>query len=111
MAKKRIDIDKYASGLFQRTEDYADKVRQHYATAVDELLKLSANSHISPDEVFSFADNKKLSEKANNVLRGLYSAVYNEIKGGIVAEWEFANLSCDALIESIFGKGLNEDTV
>lgn len=109
MAKKRIDIDKYASGLFQRTEDYADKVRQHYATAVDELLKLSANSHISPDEVFSFADNKKLSEKANNVLRGLYSAVYNEIKGGIVAEWEFANLSCDALIESIFGKGLNED--
>lgn len=109
MAKKKIDIDKYASGLFQRTEDYADKVRQHYATAVDELLKLSANSHISPDEVFSFADNKKLSEKANNVLRGLYSAVYNEIKGGIVAEWEFANLSCDALIESIFGKGLNED--
>lgn len=109
MAKKKIDIDKYASGLFLRTEEYADKVRQHYATAVDELLKLSANSHISPDEVFSFADNKKLYEKANNVLRGLYSAVYNEIKGGIVAEWELANLSCDALIESIFGKGLNED--
>lgn len=109
MAKKKIDIDKYASGLFARTEQYADKVRQHYATAVDELLKLSAKSHISPDELFSFSDNKKLSEKANNVLRGLYSAVYNEIKGGITAEWEYANLSCDALIESIFGKGLNED--
>ena len=110
MAKKRkIDIDKYASGLFLRTEQYADKVRQHYATAVEELLKLSANSHISPDEVFSFSDNKKLSAKANNVLRGLYSAVYNEIKGGIAAEWEYANLSCDALIESIFGKGLEED--
>lgn len=107
--KKKIDIDKYASGLFLRTEQYADKVRQHYATAVEELLKLSANSHISPDEVFSFSDNKKLSEKANNVLRGLYSAVYNEIKGGIAAEWEYANLSCDALIESIFGKGLEED--
>lgn len=107
--KKKIDIDKYASGLFLRTEQYADKVRQHYATAVEELLKLSANSHISPDEVFSFSDNKKLSEKANNVLRGLYSAVYNEIKGGIAAEWEYANLSCDALIESIFGKGLAED--
>ena len=110
MAKKRkIDIDKYASGLFLRTEQYADKVRQHYATAVEELLKLSANSHISPDEVFSFSDNKKLSAKANNVLRGLYSAVYNEIKDGIAAEWEYANLSCDALIESIFGKGLEED--
>lgn len=109
MAKKKIDIDKYASGLFLRTEQYADKVRQHYATAVDELLKLSANRNISPDELFSFSDNKKLSEKANNVLRGLYSAVYNDIKGGVMAEWEYANLSCDALIESIFGKGLNED--
>lgn len=109
MAKKKIDIDKYASGLFLRTEQYADKVRQHYATAVDELLKLSANRNISPDELFSFSDNKKLSEKANNVLRGLYSAVYNEIKGGVMAEWEYANLSCDALIESIFGKGLNEN--
>lgn len=109
MAKKKIDIDKYASGLFLRTEQYADKVRQHYATAVDELLKLSAKANTSPDEVFSFSNNKKLSEKANTVLRGLYSAVYNEIKNGVAAEWEYANLSCDALIESIFGKGLEED--
>ena len=109
MAKKKIDIDKYASGLFQRTEDYADKVRQHYATAVNELLKISANRKISPDTAFSFADNIKLSAEANKVLRWLYSAVYNEIKGGVIAEWEYANLSCDALIESIFGKGLKED--
>lgn len=109
MAKKKIDIDKYAAGLFGRTEQYADKVRQHYATAVNELLKLSAKADISPEEMFSFSDNKKLSEKANTVLRGLYSAVYNEIKNGVQAEWEYANLSCDALIEAIFGKGLNED--
>lgn len=109
MAKKKIDIDKYASGLFLRTEQYADKVRQHYATAVNELLKLSAKADISPEEVFSFSNNKKLSEKANSILRGLYSAVYNEIKNGVAAEWEYANLSCDALIESIFGKGLEED--
>lgn len=109
MAKKKINIDKYASGLFLRTEEYADKVRQHYAAAVEELLKLSAKRHISPGETFSFADNKKLSESANIVLRGLYSAVYNEIKNGIAAEWQYANLSCDALIESIFGKGIMSD--
>lgn len=109
MAKKKIDIDKYASGLFSRTEEYADKVRRHYASAVDELLKLSSNAKISPNETFSFSDNKKISDKANNVLRGLYSAVYNEIKGGVIAEWEYANLSCDALIESIFGKGVLQD--
>lgn len=109
MAKKKIDFDKYASALFGRTEQYADNVRRHFASAVDELLKLSANSHIGPDETFSFGSNKKLSEKANAVLRGLYSAVYNEIKGGVSAEWENANLACDALVESIFGKGLDED--
>ena len=109
MAKKKIDFDKYASALFTRTEQYADNVRKHFASAVGELLKLSANSHIGPDETFSFSSNKRLSEKANNVLRGLYSAVYNEIKNGVSAEWDNANLSCDALIESIFGKGLNED--
>ena len=109
MAKKKIDIDKYASGLFLRTEQYADNVRKHYAIAVEELLDLSSNIHIGPNETFSFSNSKKLSPQANNVLRGLYSAVYNEIKNGVAAEWEYANLSCDALIESIFGKGLEED--
>ena len=109
MANKKIDIDKYASGLFIRTEQYADKVRQHYVTAIEELLKISPKSNISSDKLFSFSDNRKLSEKANQILRGLYSAVYNEIKNGVIAEWEYANLSCDALIESVFGKGLEED--
>lgn len=109
MSKKKIDFDKYAAALFTRTEQYADKVRQHYATAVSELLKLTAGGDLDASGAFSFGDNTKLSEKANDILRGLYSAVYNEIKGGVSAEWEYANVSCDALIESIFGKGLKED--
>lgn len=109
MTKKKIDFDKYASGLFLRTEQYVDRVRKHYASAVNELLKISANAQISPEETFSFANNKRISNKANEILRSLYSAVYHEIKNGVLSEWEYANLSCDALIESIFGKGLNED--
>ena len=109
MPKKKIDFDKYAAALFTRTEQYADKVRQHYATAVSELLKLTAGGDLGASGAFSFGDNTKLSEKANNILRGLYSAVYNDIKGGVSAEWEYANVSCDALIESIFGKDLKED--
>lgn len=108
MAKKKIDFDKYAAGLFTRTEQYADRVRRHYATAVDELLKLTAGGDLGGSGAFSFGDDTKLSEKANAILRGLYSAVYGEIQNGVECEWEFANLSCDALIESIFGKGLQE---
>lgn len=110
MLKKKIDYEKAAKMLFSRTEHYADNVRRLYATATDELLKLSAmkvSNGVSA--AFSFSDSKRLSEQANAILRALYSGVYNEIKGGVIAEWENANKSCDALITSIFGKKVKED--
>lgn len=107
--KKKINYDKYAAGLFTRTEQYADKVRQHFADAVSELLKLTATGDLGASGAFSFSDSSKLSNEANSILRGLYASVYQEIKGGVQSEWEYANLSCDALIESIFGKGLKEN--
>lgn len=96
--------------LFSRTEYYADNVRRLYATATDELLKLSAmKASNGVSAAFSFSDSKRLSEQANAILRALYSGVYNEIKGGVIAEWGNANKSCDALITSIFGKKVKED--
>ena len=106
---KSVNPDKYAKGLFVRTEEYADKVRNHYVTATNELLKLSAGTNVKDGEVFSFADNPKTSARATSVLRLLYSSVYNEVKDGVSAEWGFANMSCDELIASIFGKGAVED--
>ena len=110
MPKKKIDYDKAAKMLFSRTEHYADNVRRLYATATDELLKLSAmkvSNGVSA--AFSFSDSKRLSEQANAILRALYSGVYNEIKGGVIAEWGNANKSCDALITSIFGRKVKEN--
>ena len=96
--------------LFSRTEHYADNVRRLYAAATNELLKLSAmKASNGVSAAFSFSDSKRLSEQANAILRALYSGVYNEIKGGVIAEWENANKSCDALITSIFGKKVKED--
>lgn len=110
MLKKKIDYEKAAKMLFSRTEHYADNVRRLYATATDELLKLSAmKASNGVSAAFSFSDSKRLSEQANAILRALYSGVYNEIKGGVIAEWGNANKSCDALITSIFGKKVKED--
>lgn len=110
MPKKKIDYDKAAKMLFSRTEHYADNVRRLYATATDELLKLSAMKAANgASAAFSFSDSKRLSEQANAILRALYSGVYNEIKGGVIAEWGNANKSCDALITSIFGRKVKED--
>lgn len=110
MLKKKIDYDKAAKMLFSRTEHYADNVRRLYAAATNELLKLSAmKASNGASAAFSFSDSKRLSEQANAILRALYSSVYNEIKGGVIAEWGNANKSCDALITSIFGKKVKED--
>lgn len=107
--QKKIEIEKYLPGLFARTEGYASNVSKYYTAAVNALLDLAADVDLEPDTVFYFADHKKLSVKSTNILRGLYSAVYQEIRRGVIAEWEFANLSNDAMIESIFGKGLKDD--
>ena len=58
MLKKKIDYDKAAKMLFSRTEHYADNVRRLYATATDELLKLSSmKSSNGVSAAFSFSDN------------------------------------------------------
>ena len=104
-----VNPDKYTLGLFKRVEDYTDKVRKYYVIATDALLALSAKADLKPDELFSFADNPKLHAEANEILRGLYSAVYSEIQSGVEAEWGLANISCDELIASIFGEDVMSD--
>lgn len=108
MAKKQqpksIQIDTYTAGIFGRTEGYADRVRQLYANAVTELLKLTASQGIGEDETFEFDKlPKRLREEANKILRLLYASVYNEVQHGIRAEWQYANLSNDIIIKRIFG--------
>ena len=101
---KSILFDTYTAGIFGRTEGYANRVRQLYAQAVTELLKLAASHGVSEDEMFEFDKlPKKLREEANKILRLLYTSVYNEVQHGIRAEWEYANLSNDIIIKRIFG--------
>ena len=103
--------DEMAIGLFGRTEEYADHVGQYYTAAVDELLKLSARVELDAEnEVFSFNSTKRMSEKSNAILRYLYSAVYGEIRSGVIREWEFANDANDRMVELAMGKGTKDDS-
>ena len=109
MPTRKIDYDKYAAGIFNRTERYANQVRRHFEAAVEQLLDISASMDLAEGDVFSFSANHRLSEEANNILRNLYANVYQDIRGGIASEWRFANLSADALVKSIFGKMAESD--
>lgn len=109
MAKKGYAIETYAAGMFIRQEQYAQRVKHLYEQAVNELLALAAQMPIDVDgEVFSFSDNPRIANETTKVIRRLFSQVYGEIKHGVEAEWKYANLSCDRLIESIFGKQIKE---
>jgi len=99
-----------AIGLFGRTEEYAYHVGQLFTAAVDALLDLAADKSIDPtSEVFSFSDSKRMSAKSATILRGLYSAVYQEIRSGVIAEWENSNIASDRMVEALFGKGVKDD--
>ncbi len=101
-------IDKYAAGMFKRQEQYAQRVKGLYDVAVGKLTALAAQIPYDPDHEFSFSDNPRIADETTRIIRELYSQVYNQIKSGVEAEWELANLSCDALITSIFGTKIKE---
>ena len=107
--KAEAAIMQYINGLFGRTEGYASAVSRHFTSAVNALLDLAAKVDMEPDEVFYFADHKRLSAKATAILRGLYSAVYQEIRNGVTAEWDNANAATDLMLTRLFGKELQED--
>lgn len=101
---RRINLDKYGAGIFKRTEMYAAQVSKQFESAVERLLKLSRSVELGEGELFSFSYNNRMGREANAILRDLYANVYQQIKNGATMEWEYANLSADAMIRSIFGK-------
>jgi len=101
---RRINLDKYGAGIFKRTEMYAVQVGKQFESAVERLLKLTRSVELGEGELFSFSYNNRMGREANAILRDLYANVYQQIKNGATMEWEYANMSADALIRSIFGK-------
>ncbi len=107
-SKGDIIVDRYASGMFVRQDVYAARVKSLYDDAVDKLLALASQMDPDDDKKFSFADNPRVGEETTQIIRELYSNVYKEIKDGCTAEWEYANLSCDKMIQSAFGWKLKD---
>ncbi len=106
---KRINLDKYGAGIFKRTEMYAAQVSKQFESAVERLLKLTRSVELGEGELFTFSYNNRIGREANAILRDLYANVYQQIKNGATMEWEYANLSADAMIRSIFGKVANDN--
>lgn len=90
----------------QRTEAYAEKVRQLFAATVNEILALNKSVPTLDEGVmYSFdGDNMRIQKKVEALLRQLHSTTTTAIKKGITLEWEKANDACDKLISSCFGK-------
>ena len=96
--------------MFKRQDLYAAKVKVLYDQAVNRLLTLAMQMPEAPvdGEAFSFADNPRIANETSQVIRQLYSQVYQQIKHGVEAEWDLANLSCDKIITDIFGAKIKE---
>ena len=104
MAKKAYSPDPKAETIkrIQRTEAYAEKVRQLFAATVNEILALNKSVPTLDEGVmYSFdGDNMRIQKKVEALLRQLHSTTTTAIKKGITLEWEKANDACDKLISS-----------
>lgn len=89
-----------------RTEAYAEKIRMMFNATVNEILTLNRTMpKISDGVMYSFdGDSKKMQAKVELLLRRLASAATMAIQQGISLEWEQANIECDKLVKSVFGK-------
>ena len=102
----KIDGNKYKRALLQRTEGYAANVRAIYLDVMEKLISLALEVEPIYDakSPFVFADYPTISDKANVLLRELYSRVYQTMQFSIANEWEQSNLKSDELVRSVFGK-------
>lgn len=107
----RLDEDKIRKELLRRTEGYAGAVRNIYLDITNRLILLSLEIEpiYDPEKAFVFSDYPAISDRANALLRELYSRVYQQIQYGITNEWEQANLEADTLVASVFGKKFVDD--
>ena len=97
-------LERSAAPMYKRQEQYVAKVKHLYDNAVDKLLDLAKQADIPIEgDPFSFSDNPRISEEATATIRQLYSQVYQQIRQGIEAEWEEANIWNDKMVKLIFG--------
>ena len=86
MAKKAYSPDPKAETIkrIQRTEAYAEKVRQLFAATVNEILALNKSVPTLDEGVmYSFdGDNMRIQKKVEALLRQLHSTTTTAIKKG-----------------------------
>lgn len=106
MAKKGSNPKKETLARIQRTEAYAEKVRLMFAQTVNDILALNKTMPTLDEGVmYSFdGESLKKQKEVERLLRRLHSSATMAIQQGIKFEWEQANVECDKLIESAFGK-------
>lgn len=112
MAKKQSKTDPKAQTLarIKRTEAYAERVRTLFAMTVNEILTLNKSvPQLGEGEMFSFdAEGVKKQKEVERLLRQLHSVATMAIENGVKLEWSQANVECDKLVQSCFGKKVLE---
>lgn len=107
----KFDEEKIRKELFDRIEGYAAGVRSIYLDVMRRLISLALEIEpdYDPERAFTFSDYPMISDRANALLRELYSRLYQQVQYGIKNEWEQANIKADELVMSIFGANAISD--
>ncbi|MDR2286205.1 MAG: hypothetical protein LBE04_01825 [Prevotellaceae bacterium] len=105
---KYVDFGKFQKELFKRTERYAENVRKIYQEHLQQIINIVKGTELKDGVPFSFAEYG-YGYETTEILRKLYSRVYQEIRGDITKEWMLSNQNVDKLVKGIFGGKANEN--
>lgn len=98
----RFDWKKAQAALFKRTEGYAANVAAIYRVAFAQIIEIVKKTELEEGEPFSFSAYG-YTDEITPILRGMYSQVYQTIRGGVEKEWLNSNEHNDELVRAVFG--------
>lgn len=108
----KVDYTFQSNAHIQRVARYVQMLERFFDDATDEFCSLFAKAKYDGSSQFFFEDYPTLKKKADKVVNGLSSSIYDVILTGTSAEWKKSNEITDQMVRELFkSRGVDIDEI
>lgn len=108
----KVDYTFQSNAHIQRVARYVQMLERFFDDATDEFCSLFEKAKYDGSSQFFFEDYPTLKKKADKVVNGLSSSIYDVILTGTSAEWKKSNEITDQMVRELFkSRGVDIDKI
>lgn len=108
----KVDYTFQSNAHIQRVARYVQMLERFFDDATDEFCSLFEKAKYDGSSQFFFEDYPTLKKKADKVVNGLSSSIYDVILTGTSAEWKKSNEITDQMVRELFkSRGVDIDEI